>query len=404
LLVLGCGSSSVGTLNPSDDFGHDASGDDDASAPDAAPSVDASTEASSDAGSLDSSTLETSTPAGPLVAYISGYDPTIHVLSVDAASGALSATSTITSFGTSPSFLALSPSAKNLYVLDESTTGQVGAYSVDSSSGALTFLSSVSSKGNGPAFLSVDGTGKFVLVANYGDGTVAVLPVQSDGSVGAAVDMHTVGANAHMIVADPSNRYVFVPCLGADYVAQFLFDDATGILTPNTVATVATPSGSGPRHLAFHPTLPYAYLMSETASTITPYALDGTTGRLSAIDTPQSTIPGGFSGTNTGAEIHVHPSGRFLFGSNRGDDSIVVFTIDASTGKIAFSSRTPSGGMTPRDFTLDPSGAFLYSADEGSNTVAPFRVDSTHGGVSANGTSFGATMPSFVGIFHLPAP
>ncbi len=230
------------------------------------------------------------------------------------------------------------------------------------------------------------------------------MPVQSDGSVGAAVATRTVGANAHMIVADPSNRYVFVPCLGADYVAQFLFDDTTGTLTPNAVATVSTPSGAGPRHLAFHPTLPYAYLLSETASTVTPFALDGTTGRLSALDTPQSTIPNGFSGTNTGAEVHVHPSGRFLLASNRGDDSIVVFSIDPTTGKITYVSRTSSGGTTPRDFTLDPSGAFLYAANQGSNTVVPFRVDASQGGITTNGGSSSATMPSFVGVFRLPAP
>jgi 6-phosphogluconolactonase len=405
LFVVGCSGPAVDvtphpgfTGTSSDAGGHD----DDASAPagDASPDADAS----GDVASVDASMGDTSTPMGPLVAYISGYDPTIGVYAVNPTSGALSQTSTTTSFGSSPSFLAMSPSAKNLYALDENTNGQVGAYAVDATTGALTFLSSVSSQGDGPAFLSVDGTGKFVLVANYGDGTVAVLPVQTNGSVGAAVDMHTVGANAHMIIADPSNRYVFVPCLGANYVAQFEFDDTTGMLTPNSVATVAVPSGSGPRHLAFHPTLPYAYLLSETASTVTPFSFDATTGRLAAIDSPQSTIPHGFSGTNTGAEVHVHPSGRFVFASNRGDDSVVAFDVDPTTGKITYASRTPTGGMTPRDFGLDPTGALLYAANQNSNTVFPFLVDATHGTIAANGGSTAATMPSFVGLFRLPAP
>jgi 6-phosphogluconolactonase len=394
----------VDTLNPGFHVGDAAAQGDDASAVDSAAGSDGSIDASNDAGPRDSSTTDVTAPVGALVAYISGYDPTIGVYSVDPTSGALSMTSHTTSFGTSPSFLALSPSAKYLYALDENATGQVGAYAVDAATGALAFLASVSSHGNGPAFLSVDGTGNFVLVANYGDGTVAVLPVQADGSLGAAVVTRSVGANAHMIVADPSNRYVFVPCLGADYVAQFLFDDATGALTPNAVATVSTPSGAGPRHLAFHPTLPYAYLLSETASTITPFALDGTTGRLSALDSPQSTIPNGFSGTNTGAEVRVHPSGRFLLASNRGDDSIVVLSIDQTTGKITYVSRTSSGGMTPRDFTLDPGGAFLYAANQGSDTVVPFRVDASQGAITSNGGSTSATMPSFVGVFRLPAP
>ncbi len=403
LLVDGCSGPAV-DVPPNPGFTATASdaGGEDATTPagDASSVVDASREAASP----DASVGDTSAPMGPLVAYISGYDPTIHVYGVDATTGALSQTSTTTSFGTSPSFLAMSPSAKYLYALDENTNGQVGAYAVDATTGALTFLSSVSSQGSGPAFLSVDGTGKYVLVANYGDGTVAVLPVQADGSVGTAVDMHTVGANAHMIVADPSNKYVFVPCLGASYVAQFLFDDATGILTPNSVATVAVPSGSGPRHLAFHPTLPYAYLLSETASTVTPFSFDATTGRLAAIDSPQSTIPNGFAGTNTGAEVHVHPSGKFVFASNRGDDSVVVFDVDPATGKITYASRTPTGGMTPRDFGLDPTGALLYAANQNSNTVFPFLVDATHGTITANGGSTTATMPSFVGLFRLPGP
>ncbi len=183
-----------------------------------------------------------------LVAYASGYASTIAWFTVDTATGALAPAGSVASFGASPSFLAHNAAMTNLYAVDENATGRVGAYAIDPASGALTFLNSVSSGGNGPAFLSVDGTGRYVLVANYGDGTVSILPVGAGGRVGAASDTRNAGSEAHMIVADPTNHFVFVPCKGADYVAQFVFDPGTGKLTPNAAPHVATAAGAGPRH------------------------------------------------------------------------------------------------------------------------------------------------------------
>jgi 6-phosphogluconolactonase len=344
-------------------------------------------------------------PLGRLVAYASGYAPTIDLFGVDEHTGALTLDpdASVASFGTSPSFLAVNPAGTNLYAVDENTSGQVGAYAIDQTTGKPTFLNAVSSGGNGPPFVHVDATGKYVLVANYGDGTVSVLPVQTGGKLGAALMTLNVGANAHMILPDPSNRFVFVPCLGADYVAQFVFDASTGALTPNATPHVTTAAGAGPRHIAFHPNGKFAYLINEKNSTMGAYSFDATNGTLTEIET-QSTLPAGYTGANTGAEVWVHPAGGWLLGSNRGEDSIVVFSIDDTTGKMTRKGSTKSGGTTPRDFTLDPSGTFLYAANEGSNDVVPFRFDSTAGTLTATGAAVTVSAASFVGVLRLPAP
>jgi 6-phosphogluconolactonase len=205
---------------------------------------------------------------------------------------------------------------------------------------------------------------------------------------------------AHMILPDPSNHFVFVPCKGSDYVAQYVFDAATGQLTPNAVPTMATATGAGPRHMVFHQTAAMAYLIDETGSTMSALALDSAHGTLSIVQTV-STIPSTFTGTNTAAEVHVHPSGRWLFGSNRGDDSIVVYPLDGS-GRMGTPTFTPSGGTTPRDFTLDASGTFLYAANEGTGNVVVFRFDATTGALTPTGSTASVTMASFVGVVGLP--
>jgi 6-phosphogluconolactonase len=343
---------------------------------------------------------------GRLVAYASGYAAPIDVFAVDETSGALTPEpdAGVTSFGTRmPSFLAVNPAATTLYAVDEDTTGEVGAYAIDPSSGALTFLDSVSSGGNGPPFVRVDATGKWVFVANYGDGTVSVLPVLTGGKLGGPLSTLTVGTNAHMMIPDPTNHFVFVPCLGKDYVAQFVFDDTTGALTPNAVPTLATASGAGPRHLAFHPNGKLAYLINETNSTMTALSFDATSGTLTPIQT-LSTLPTTFTGTNTAAEVWVHPSGNWLFGSNRGNDSIVVFALDSTTGQMTFKGVTPSGGASPRDFTLSPTGEFLYAANETSNNVVPFKFDATQGTLTAVDAPLTVASASFIGLVRLPAP
>jgi 6-phosphogluconolactonase len=392
---MGCGESAAQSLVGQEDAATAPDGD--RSNGDASVDSEVSSPPPRDAG-------DSATRLGPLVAYASGYAPSISIFSVDPTTGGLGSKKTVAAFGTSPSFLAVNRTATNLYAVDEVSAGRVGTYSIDASNGALTHLNDVSSQGSGPAFVSVDATGKFVLVANYTDGTIAVLAVQAGGRLSATpADSRLAGANAHMIVTDPSNQFVFVPCLGSDYVAQYLFDAASGKLTPNAVPTVPTASGAGPRHIAFHPSGTYAYLINEKNSTMTAYSLAAATGRLTEIET-KSTLPSGFSGSNSGAEVWVHPSGKFVYGSNRGNDSIVVFAIDGATGKMTLVGHTRTGGATPRDFTLDPTGGFLYAANQNSNDIVPFAIDSTQGTLSSTASSVPVTSPSFIAVVRLPAP
>ncbi|HEY1692398.1 MAG TPA: beta-propeller fold lactonase family protein [Polyangiaceae bacterium] len=372
--------------------GADAHGDDAPTGDDAAAPIDAHGEAPVEA--------EASGPPARLVGFASGYGPGIQWLSVDTATGAITPAGEVTSFGTAPSFLAVDAASKHLYAVDENTPGQVGAYSIDATTGALTFQNAVASGGDGPPYVGLDPQGKWVLVANYTSGTVAVLPVKADGSLGAAVHTASPGQLAHMMVADPADHFVFVPCKGSDYVAQYVFDASTGNLTANQVPTMATAAGAGPRHLAFHPNGTIAYLVNETDSTVEELSFDALAGTLAPIQTA-STLAPGFTGTNTAAEVHVHPSGAWLFVSNRGDDSIATFPLDAS-GRIGTPTFTKSGGATPRDFALDPTGTFLYAANETTGNVVAFRFDAASGTLTPSGSTVTAAMASFVGLFPLP--
>lgn len=316
--------------------------------------------------------------------YVSGNAPDLAAFDFDPATGALTSIGTTAAFAANPSFLAMTPT--HLYAVSEDTD-RIGAYAIDAS-GALTFIDDASSGGAGPAHLSVDRTGAFVLAANYGDGKIAVLPVRADGGVAAPVASLLAGANAHMIVTDAANRFAFVPCKGADYIAQYTFDATTGALTAN--GKVATAS---PRHLAFFGA--FAYAVSENASTLTAFAYDAATGQLAPLQTV-STRAAGATGTNTGAEVVVRPDGAFVYASNRGDDTIAVFAIGAD-GKV-----TPVGhvatGATPRSFALDPSGAWMLVANQDGDTVTTYAIDPGSGMPSATGASLAFTAPSFVGF------
>lgn len=335
-----------------------------------------------------------------LVAYVSGYSTDIARFDVDRTSGALTAAGTISAFAASPSFLAIDPAAAHLYAVSEATS-RVGGYSIDPATGTLTALNDVASGGNGPAHVFVDRSGASVMVANYGDGQVAVFTIQADGRLAAAHQTLLAGQNAHQILTDPSNRFAFVPCLGSDWVAQYTFDATTGTLTANAVPHLMTANNAGPRHLAFAPDGKFAYLLNEKASTLSALALDTTTGRLSELQTV-STLPSGFSGSNTGAEVWVHPGGNFVYASNRGDNSIAVFSRSSMTGMVTLVGHTKTGGATPRDFTLDPDGRFVYAANQGSNNVVQLAVDAAAGMLAATGSPVSASMPTFVGIVTLP--
>lgn len=302
-----------------------------------------------------------------------------------------------------PSFLAFDPQNRWLYAVRERTPGTVGAYRIDPSNGALTFINEAGSGGNGPAHVNVDQSGKWVLAANYGSGTVAILPVGSDGGLSTATDTAAPGVKAHQILASKSNAFVFVPCLGDDLVAQYIFDSTAGTLTPNAVPSAGLPNGAGPRHMDFHPTLPFAYVINELNSTLTACDYDAAQGRLTPKQTV-STLPVNFNGPNTSAEVVVHPNGKYVYGSNRGHNSIAIFRIDAASGQLTPLGHQSTGGNTPRSFALNDDGTLLLAANQGSNTVHAFQVDPATGVLTALGQVASVPSPTYVGIRRLKAP
>ncbi len=333
--------------------------------------------------------------AGPppqYVAYVSGYGPKIAWFDFSPATGALDPVGSLAA--NQPSFMAFTQ--RFAYAVDEGGN-KVGAYQIDQMSGALTLLNSVASGGGGPAHVSVDRTGSYALVANYGGGTAAVLPIGSDGVLAPATTTVSPGTNAHMFITDPANQFAFVPCKGSDYVAQYAFH--AGALVANSPARLATAAGAGPRHLAFAPDGAHAYLVTENASTLTALAYDAALGHLSPLQTLSTRTS--TTGANTGAEVAVHPNGTYVYASNRGDDTIAVFSI-GSDGTLTAIAHSPTGGTTPRMFAIDPTGAWLLVANQGSSTVTVFAIDPATGLLTAHGSPLAVAQPSFVGFVALP--
>jgi 6-phosphogluconolactonase len=243
--------------------------------------------------------------------------------------------------------------------------------------------------------VTVDKTGRFVLVANYFGGNVAVLPVLRDGSLGEATDMkqgagssinleRQEGPHAHCIVLDHANRFAYSCDLGTDKIMIFRFDSRRGKLNANKTPWVQLKPGAGPRHLTFHPSGKYAYVINELHATVTAFAYDRTSGNLSEVQTVP-TLPPGFTAANTSADIHISPGGRFLYCSNRGHDSIAVFNIDERNGELTFVTHESTRGNAPRNFAIDPSGAFLLAANQKSDNIVVFRRDLKTGRLSATG-------------------
>ncbi|MDB4967131.1 MAG: 6-phosphogluconolactonase [Myxococcales bacterium] len=335
-------------------------------------------------------------PPPPSWVYVSGNSATITRYTLDLQSGALTQKGTTTTTGQT-SFLAIDAPRRHLFAVDEQNS-KVEAFTVDASTGALTHVGTdPGSGGTGPAHLAVDATGKWVLTANYGSGDVAVLAVAADGSLGAPTALATApGANAHQILLDRTNAFAWVPCLGSSHIAQFTFDAATGVLAPHMPVNVMTASGGGPRHLALTPDGKFAYLMEETASTMSNYSVDAG-GNLVVAGQRLSTRAPNPTGTNSGAEVQVHPSGKFLYGSNRGDNDIVLFAL-ASDGSMTYVANKSTGGQTPRHFSIDPGGKWLLVGNQGSNDVRVFAIDGTAGTLTPVGTPMTVTAPTFVGI------
>jgi 6-phosphogluconolactonase len=306
-----------------------------------------------------------------------------------------------------PSFVVLHPNPKYLYAVNEThdgpeKSGLVTAYTINPTTGALTELNHQLSRGADPCHLAVDATGRFLVVANYSSGTFAEFPIGTDGRLGEAMAVLThsgagpnkdrqEGPHAHDVVFDRDNRHLVAVDLGLDQVFVYAFDAASGKLTPSDPPSAATAPGAGPRHFAFHPNGSAAFSINELNSTITSYTWDGGTGALTP-GASVSTLPANFQGTNSTAEIEVDAAGGFVYGSNRGHDSIAVFAVKPS-GALSLVEHTPTGGKTPRNFAIDPTGRWLVAANQDSNTLTVFRRDATSGRLTPAGTPHDVAKP-----------
>jgi len=304
-----------------------------------------------------------------------------------------------------PSFVAIHPSGKFLYAVNESGKSSfVTSFSLDAKTGSLTQLNQVSALGEDPCYIAFDKTGKYILVANYTSGTLAVFPILADGKIGekAALNQDSgklgpnkerqEGPHAHWIETSADNRYALAADLGLDQILIFQFDSAKGTLGPHIPPGATLKAGSGPRHAIFSPNGKFLFVVSELNSTATSFSYDPKKGDLKQVNSV-STLPAEFSGRNDVAEVAIHPSGRFLYVSNRGLDNIAIFDIDPKKGTLAQIGAIPTGGKEPRHFTFDPSGSFLFVENQFSDTIVTFHVDINTGQLTPTGDNVAAPSP-----------
>lgn len=382
---------------------------------------------------------------GPLMAYVGTFSsplrdmlPTqvdlppgngrgIHLFEVDRATGDLTPRG-VFEMGTSPNCLAFNAEGTRVYSTNETDhfegtdAGSISAFAVNQTDGQLTLLNTVSSGGHGPTFLSLHPSGKFVLVANYFGGSVAVLPILPGGKLGPPSDVKkdvgTVGpkkatnappgsfafsghdtTHAHMIQADPSGRFVVHADLGLDQILVWKFDDRAGVLTPNDPAAISLPPGDGPRHFAFHPNGRWFYSLQEEGSNIVLFDYDAAQGRLTSRQTISS-LPPGFAGSNFCSEILVSADGKFVYAGNRLHDSIAIFSV-GENGVLTFVAEEWSHGDYPRSFNFDPTGSFLYSCNQRGDNVAAFRVERKTGRLTFTGKYTAVGNPSMIAFLDL---
>ena len=307
-----------------------------------------------------------------------------------------------------PTFLCLHPTLPTLYAANEVTelagqeTGGVSVYAV-APDGALTLLNQQPSHGTSPCYVSVDATGHWLLVANYSSGSVAVLPILADGVLGPASDVvqhqgtgadsdRQEGPHAHFIHPDPAGRFVLACDLGTDEVKVYRLDADRGTLTPNDPPSVRLAAGQGPRHLAFHPNGRWVYVINELGSTMTAFSYDGGRGILTETGTV-STLPEGYAQVSYCADVHVAPSGRYVYGSNRGHDSIVILRVDAATGMVKVVGFESTQGSYPRNFCLAPGGDWLLAANQKGDSLVSYWVDVESGLLRSTGHGLRVSMP-----------
>lgn len=332
----------------------------------------------------------------------------IYAFRFDAGKGQLSAMM-VAAETTDPSFLAAHPNGQFLYAVNEvgnfngGTTGAVSAFSIDAKTGALKLLNQVPSRGAGPCHISLDKTAAFALVANYDSGNIASFPIQGDGSLatasgfvqhsGSGPDKNRQdGPHAHWISASPDNRFALVADLGLDEVIVYGFDAFRGTFTPSLNGFAKVKPGAGPRHVAFSQNGKFVYVLSEMESSVTAFSYEPKTGVLKNLQTI-SALPKDYSGRKEAAEIAVHPSGKFLYTSNRGHDSIAIFAIDAKKGTLRPLGHVLTGGKTPRHFAIDPTGNFLLAENQESNSIVVFHIDSATGSLTPTGQTVDVPSP-----------
>ena len=308
-----------------------------------------------------------------------------------------------------PSFLALHPTQRFLYAVNEVSkydgrdAGSVSAFAIDRATGALTLLNRVSSRGGSPCHLSIDATGKWLFVANYGGGSVAAFPIAADGTLGEASSFfqhagssvnksRQAGPHGHAVVVSPDNRFVLAADLGLDRVLTYRIDASAGGLAPADPPFSTIAPGSGPRHLSIRPDAKFAYVLAEMLSQVIALRYDAARGSMTALQT-LSTVPEGFTGENSGAELAVHPSSKFLYTSNRGHDSIAGFRIDGAAGTLTPIGHASTQGKTPRNFAIDPSGQLLFAANQNSGTIVVFRIDQETGALTPTGATLQVPSP-----------
>ena len=325
---------------------------------------------------------------------------------------------TVTPTAAAPSIFIFSADGRRLYTCFPGRTfqgepgGGVGAFAVDPVTGGLTALNTALSGGADPGFLSIDRTGRFLFVANYNGGNLAVFALQPDGSLGPRTyfEQHT-GKSVHptrqghayceVIFTDATNRFVLCTDLGLDKIFIYRFDEKTGVLTPGEMPFAPMAPGSGPRHAVFGPGEKFLYVIGEMSNTIATFAWDATRGTLTEVQT-RSTLPADFQGNSSAAEILIHANGRFLYASNRGHDSLGVFAIDERTGRLSLVQHVSTGGRTPRCFSFDPTGRWIIVSNQASDSAVVFRVDPVTGTLTQQGAP--VAVPNPLQAQFLPRP
>lgn len=355
---------------------------------------------------------QTDTKPSKEIIYVGTFsDEGLFVLEFDRESRTFSQIQQIEDFS-GPNFQWIHPEGHALYSIssDPATddegdrNGSVAAYSIDRESGRLTFLNAQSTEGRGPAHVSLDPQGKFAFVSNYGGGNLSVYPIQSDGSLGAAVDVvqhegssinprRQTRPYVHSIIPSPDGRFIYAVDLGTDYVAIYEVDRETGKLSPAEQPFLDLEPGSGPRHFTFHPSGDFAYTVDELSSTVTANAVNKQTGALDPVQRI-TMLPEDFDGTSSAADIHISPDGKFLYASNRGHDSLAIYRIDQSTGRLELVGHEPTRGGHPRNFAIDKFGEFVFVANRDNDNVVLFERDAETGLLTYTGVE--ATVPRAV--------